>query len=698
MTTRCFCSAALLAVFCTFSTTAIAQCVPAYDDCMRDCQAGIGIACDDVCGAAETACRGTCAAARSACRVGCDTICFFAPNSDECRDCLAACESAYNDCVSGCSFGCVDCCDAACRLLFCNCGGAGQLPCGNGQCQTGLYPDPPLPPLWLCSLCAQGNPPYYCDWDGRGQEGQPPFIVGSIEYLRSYTFHLCDRGLTLSENTCVNGSRHSAYVNNFRNSWVYRALRLQRDINRNMPLTQGLILGSHNSYNTDADGYPAYQHTYSLSDQLDLGVRSVGLDVHWFPDADPATDLRLSHAQPDHLGFSPLDRPYRYAIEEIHAWLVNNPGEVILIDFENRGDGQADDIFPPLEHYMGQWLFRPSDLNAEPFYGAWHNVSPARLLERGLRVIVFNGGVRVSEAADVAHQDVIYVPGYANGRSFVSSFLNAANGYQYDPETQMSGMHPVDINQFTGDTQNVDNPFNEMMTPHAIRLMVKAGVDIISLDPIGNSLALGPIPPQFQDPTELMEAAVWSWAPTHPPTTGLAKAAKLVQFSPGVLRFQSASPSESRRIALRADPCSHVWTISATPMTFAQAQLQPGFAAPGNGLDMQRLVDTVIEEGLQISGVWVNYGTTAQAPNTWNAVVVPQAIPTFFVDRGNQGSPPYFGTPGHPFPSIAQALNAATECVSELRINGGVYLENLTINRNVTLMPYDGSGTVTIGD
>lgn len=574
------------------------------------------------------------------------------------------------------------------------CGHEGQFPCGV-DCEDGLYPDPPL--VGRCSYCAQGNPPYYCNWDGRGQEGEPPFGIGGIEHLRNQSIHLCDRGLSFDGNACVNSTRHSPYVDTFVNSWTYRALRLQREINKHMPLTQGLFAGSHNAFNTDADGYTFYQHTYSLSDQLDLGVRVLGLDVHWFPPLDPIPDLRLSHAFENHAGFSPSDRPYRYAIEEVYFWLQSNPDEIIIFEHENRGDDHAADILPPLRDYFGSWVFGQSDLQAPPFYGAWYNVTPAALLSRGKRVIVMNDGSRVPDDTELVHQDVPYVPGYGtDGDNLVSRFWDEDAGWQYDPETQTSGMHPADFNQFSGDTQNPANPGGEMMNPPAIRAMVRAGVNFISLDPIGDSNGI-PTIPQTQDAAALMDAFVWSWAPNEPPVDGLAKGAKLVQIAPSTYRFRSASPSETRRVALRPDPCSPTWTISSTAMTFAQAQSQPGFAVPGNGIDMARLIRAFIAHDIQGEGVWVNYSTTAGAPNTWNSVVLPEAIPTIYVDWVNS-SPPFWGTPPNPFSTVLAGVNAATGCVNELRINGGEYPENLTIDRSLTLVPYEGSGIVTIGD
>ncbi len=162
--------------------------------------------------------------------------------------------------------------------------------------RLGLGQDPLI--FGSCSACWTGSPPIWCNADGQGGEGEPPWDVFGIENNR--TGRRCDRGLHIENGNCVNDTRHSLDMILFRGTWQSRALALQRKFNEQIPLGQGLIIGTHNSFNNSADGYVLPQHSYSISDQLDFGVRKLDLDCHASPYWDPLYYLvRLSHASPD---------------------------------------------------------------------------------------------------------------------------------------------------------------------------------------------------------------------------------------------------------------------------------------------------------------------------------------------------------------------------------------------------------------
>ena len=82
------------------------------DTCYGSCYAGAYSACYAACQATW----GTCNAGCDVISAGCDTVCFFSPNSAACLDCLAelnncrtACDSTYNSCISPCVDALHDC-------------------------------------------------------------------------------------------------------------------------------------------------------------------------------------------------------------------------------------------------------------------------------------------------------------------------------------------------------------------------------------------------------------------------------------------------------------------------------------------------------------------------------------------------------------------------------------------------------------
>lgn len=108
----------------------------------------------------------------------------------------------------------------------------------------------------------------------------------------------CDSGACTT--VCKRGTLHV-------DEWVKRAHKLQNKLSASLPLCYASWLGSHNSAITLADGYgnldPVYQsmfdyvkriipsgsssllrtndHYFSLTDQLNMGVRVLEIDTHW---------------------------------------------------------------------------------------------------------------------------------------------------------------------------------------------------------------------------------------------------------------------------------------------------------------------------------------------------------------------------------------------------------------------------------
>src|SRR5688500_5655601 len=70
--------------------------------------------------------------------------------------------------------------------------------------------------------------------------------------------------------------------------WVIQALALQYDLAADVPLRNAPWVGTHNSFNSVAEMGPTLStldanQQIPLASQLDQGVRSLELDLHWFP-------------------------------------------------------------------------------------------------------------------------------------------------------------------------------------------------------------------------------------------------------------------------------------------------------------------------------------------------------------------------------------------------------------------------------
>lgn len=465
-----------------------------------------------------------------------------------------------------------------------------------------------------------------CDNDGRGREGETSWLFAGAEDLRTGPGILCDRGLIRNpgNDTCENVTRHLVDVAGFQLSWTSRALAYQREIQGGLPLTEGLFLGSHNSYNNAADSYLIYQHSYSMSDQLDMGLRFLMPDIHWFNG-----ELRLCHGNSDDIVCSPFDRPWRHAVEELQQWVIDNPDELIIMKVENATDDEEEvsHMFPPLENYFGGdgWIFRPSDL-ATHFQGQWTNVTPDALRTMNKRMIIVSGQGGWPADHDVVHHGSAYpeVPGWpANSvNSFMASYQYGSGEPDFDAFMQFEG-DTLFLPGLPGEEPMHNGPADiGVFDPSVVRAMVKAGINQLGIDPVGTSVAgINPTTEPFE---ELMEAAVWSWATNEPASATGPRAAKLI-VGAGDGRFHSADPNEVHRFACQRDT-GGCWTISTAAgtvnegETICQAEgLWWDFRAPGNGYEMQRLVDEVTSTVGDSGTVWVNYRDTA-GDGSWSSV------------------------------------------------------------------------------
>src|SRR4051812_40877605 len=79
----------------------------------------------------------------------------------------------------------------------------------------------------------------------------------------------------------------SRIASRYRRTWLHRAAAFQYRLGHSLPLLRAQWLGTHHSFNSVNDS-PTISHTdsnqqLSLSQQLDVDVRSLELDVHYLP-------------------------------------------------------------------------------------------------------------------------------------------------------------------------------------------------------------------------------------------------------------------------------------------------------------------------------------------------------------------------------------------------------------------------------
>ncbi|MFP5254857.1 MAG: hypothetical protein ACLGI8_03295, partial [Acidimicrobiia bacterium] len=172
---------------------------------------------------------------------------------------------------------------------------------------------------------------------------------------------------------------HESGMQAYERGWVARALDLQRDLDLDVPLTESLILHTHNSGNSAAYD-PSLtindaNQVLSVTDQLRLGIRGLELDLHWTPNpaGRPEDGFRAvvqCHGQSEatpagsvHPGCS-VDRTLDDHLVELAAWFERPEaeGELVVLYLENQLDEDPAAhaaAVASLERRLGALLVRP---------------------------------------------------------------------------------------------------------------------------------------------------------------------------------------------------------------------------------------------------------------------------------------------------------------------------------------------------
>jgi hypothetical protein len=288
--------------------------------------------------------------------------------------------------------------------------------------------------------------------------------------------------------------------------WARSALADQYELGSSLPLRNAPWVGTHNSFNSTAEMGTTLSDQDSnqqidLVAQLDQGVRSLELDVHWFPSLRGGFAPVVCHAADLHVGCS-AEKPLARVLREIDGWLAQNPGQVLLLYLEDHLDNQAgyDAAADDVDSVLGARLFRPSaGSGCKPLP---LDATRAQMRESGAQVIVVSGCGQGSKWPAVAfdwsktHEEERPV-GYRDfpdcGPDFTRNDYNQKLIRYFEDSTQLTQNSSV-VGQATPD---------DGITPQTAGAMTRCGVDLFGLDQVV------PDDPRFA-------AMVWSWAPGEP--------------------------------------------------------------------------------------------------------------------------------------------------------------------------------------
>jgi hypothetical protein len=408
----------------------------------------------------------------------------------------------------------------------------------------------------------------------------------------------------------------------YQSSWVHRALTLQRGMDLSASLFESLLPHTHNTFNSSAYGPTLTDmdpnQVYSITDQLNMDIRLIEMDLHWVPSIFGNQDtggywVTLCHGNSGnplklHIGCT-NDRPFQDGLAEVKKWLGANPTEFVVIYLENQLSSNAtghalaaklinDALGGLIEKPAADSPCAPMDWSGNrasmlalghrvAFVGncdaGAHNAWGTTVFERGPKWDEHGGQVGYSTNAQQCTDDKGAHDKGVFRRYFEDSTWLAATVGSNAATSSLGGTSTIDVAQTAA--------------------MVACGVNIIGFD------QLTPTDPR-------LAALVWSWAKDEP-KAGAGNCA--VSGADG--RFRAAG-CRQRKPAGCVDAAGG-WHVTAAATTWAQAFRScprefrgSRFAAPENGY---RNAQLVAAKG-SVTDVWVNDAATR---STWTANIAP---------------------------------------------------------------------------
>lgn len=372
-------------------------------------------------------------------------------------------------------------------------------------------------------------------------------------------------------------------VGPFEGSWADRALALQYDLAGDVELRNAPWVGTHNSFNSVAEMGPTLSdldanQQLTLVDQLRIGVRSLELDVHWFPGLRNGSAERapvVCHARgakEGHAGCT-IENTLDVTLAPVARWLREHPGQVLLLYLEDHLEDAAGHAAgaAAVRSQLGDMLYLP------PSGGAACDTLPLELtrdqvLAARKQVVVVSGcGVGAAWPA-VAFDWSSPVHVESRPRGF-QDFPDCGPDFGRDTYESRIVRYYEDSTALTAGASTVGaQTVDDGITPATAARMARCGVDLTGLD-------------QLLPDDGRLDALVWSWERDEPAADGGDCAVQ----APGG-RWHARDCGERHPVACRA--ADGAWTVAGPPVPAAAAPARcraAGHAVPRTGFENELL-------------------------------------------------------------------------------------------------------------
>jgi len=339
-------------------------------------------------------------------------------------------------------------------------------------------------------------------------------------------------------------------VDEYLGSWEHRAAVFQSRLGDRVPLREAAFIGTHNSFNSVAEGltlsHADSNQQLTLTQQLDVDVRSLELDLHLI-----GGQVLVCHgrgAAEFHAGCT-NEAGFAEVLAPVAAWLKAHPDEVLLLYLEDHVEDDAGyaSVVKTLTDTLK--IQRPDPAKAS---GKGCTTLPLGLTRRQVRA---------------AGNQVILVGDCAKGWGSVvhewgSVHVESGSTERYRPFPACDATYKRDVYEqklvryFEDSTliATVVDPTTPSVDPGRlsagkVKAMTDCGVTLLGLD-------------QLRPQDGRLAATLWSWAPQEPKVrTGCTR-------TDGSGRWMAAPCTERHRAA-----CARggTWTLTPRAVTYAQA-------------------------------------------------------------------------------------------------------------------------------
>ncbi len=382
------------------------------------------------------------------------------------------------------------------------------------------------------------------------------------------------------------------------------ALALQYELSSDVGYRDAPWVGTHNSFNSPVEVGPTLSagdsnQQLKIVDQLDLGVRSIELDLHYLLRPGPGgRAVVVCHGRGQsqaHAGCT-TEPTLDQILDPIVAWLRDRAhrAEVINVHLQDELESAAgyDAAAKILKQKLGGLLYAPS-----PSPGGGCAALPLDLSRDDVRadkaqvVLVSDCGPGSGWPTAVFDWGEAHV----EGRPLDYRDYPACD--QELPRSTYDGKMVRYFEDSTGLTEGASGvgaaDKRDRITAETAARMARCGVDLIDLDQL--------VP---EDPR--LEALVWSWAPGEPSSGGCAvqRISKALPFG----RWRSTRCRGKRAIACRRS--NREWVLGARATSGGRARAacrkrNAEYAVPRSGYEVQLLRERMARQGTR--SVWLGY-------------------------------------------------------------------------------------------